>query len=507
MLYTVNDGDLISAADINQVVLLMGSMFFNVKSYGAIGDGLTDDTAAIQAAIDAVPSSGGVVFFPAGTYIISQTLTVTTSATTLLGVGYDQGSILKIKSTADPTYALQIGTVGYIANCKVEGLTLQGRNNGSLTGGGMSFGSDTGTIRKCFIYQFGGTGLYVNGIVGQIYNLYVEDIFLKANGLNTGGSDQARSNLYIDSYMANCEYVRVACNGSLTDISGSVTKWGIYVNTAVNQKFLLCHPYFHTSDGLIFAYHSHGFEVIGGEYECNAIGLEVFDVDRGSITGAQFYGNTNASAGDLGLYGTNASVSQCVLTSTGVKNLVTWGSQLEIGDTTIISTVKAIEINTGNTIILHDNFLYHSGGPVIENFAEHVIVHDNILTGDVYSGASSGNNSFHDNIFISGTFITLASTDRTKNNIGYNPVGQVTAPSFPASTVAATNTSGVDVTAYIANGAADITVIQIAGAGGSYVTTGMTIAASGTANIRIPAGGSVKFTYASGSPSWTWFGD
>jgi len=52
---------------------------FNVKhrDYGAKGDGTTDDTTAIQAAIDAaVAAGGGIVFFPAGTYLISAFLNV-----------------------------------------------------------------------------------------------------------------------------------------------------------------------------------------------------------------------------------------------------------------------------------------------------------------------------------------------------------------------------------------------------------------------------------------------
>ncbi len=41
---------------------------FNVKAYGAVGDGVTDDTAAIQAAV-AAAGSAGTLFFPAGTYV------------------------------------------------------------------------------------------------------------------------------------------------------------------------------------------------------------------------------------------------------------------------------------------------------------------------------------------------------------------------------------------------------------------------------------------------------
>ncbi|MDF2717880.1 MAG: algY, partial [Paenibacillus sp.] len=44
----------------------------NVKDYGAVGDGVADDTAAIQAAIDAVSAKGGgIVCVPCGTYMTS----------------------------------------------------------------------------------------------------------------------------------------------------------------------------------------------------------------------------------------------------------------------------------------------------------------------------------------------------------------------------------------------------------------------------------------------------
>jgi len=50
---------------------------FNVLDYGAARDGSTDDTAAIQAAIDAAEAAGGgTVKIPAGDYLISSALTV-----------------------------------------------------------------------------------------------------------------------------------------------------------------------------------------------------------------------------------------------------------------------------------------------------------------------------------------------------------------------------------------------------------------------------------------------
>jgi hypothetical protein len=52
--------------------------WFDVKEYGAVGDGVTDDSTAIQAAINAM-TSGGILYFPAGTYKITGTLYLTSS--------------------------------------------------------------------------------------------------------------------------------------------------------------------------------------------------------------------------------------------------------------------------------------------------------------------------------------------------------------------------------------------------------------------------------------------
>lgn len=56
-----------------------GSLYFNVIDFGAVGDGVTDDTAAIQAAINAANPRGGIVYFPRGDYLISSGLTVDNS--------------------------------------------------------------------------------------------------------------------------------------------------------------------------------------------------------------------------------------------------------------------------------------------------------------------------------------------------------------------------------------------------------------------------------------------
>lgn len=75
------------------------AQYVSVKDFGAKGDGVTNDTAAIQACLDAFKSTAGflptktrIIFFPTGTYLISSSLQVT-SGQQLLGEG--RTSLLK----------------------------------------------------------------------------------------------------------------------------------------------------------------------------------------------------------------------------------------------------------------------------------------------------------------------------------------------------------------------------------------------------------------------------
>lgn len=62
---------------------------YNVKDYGAVGDGVTDDTAAIQAAIDAAEASDnrGILYFPPGDYICTSEINIQASNIHIQGSG------------------------------------------------------------------------------------------------------------------------------------------------------------------------------------------------------------------------------------------------------------------------------------------------------------------------------------------------------------------------------------------------------------------------------------
>lgn len=114
----------------------------NVQDFGAIGDGKTDDTQAIQSTVNAaVAAGGGAVYVPAGIYLVSASIEMF-SHTTLYGDGMG-ATILKVR---DQVGVDVIGVVRTqiarstvaLTNVRVSDLTLDG--NRANQSSGLQFG-------------------------------------------------------------------------------------------------------------------------------------------------------------------------------------------------------------------------------------------------------------------------------------------------------------------------------------------------------------------------------
>jgi hypothetical protein len=90
------------------------SLVFSVTTYGALGDGSTDDTIAIQATIDAAEVHSGIVWFPPGTYKTTAALVLGTSNVTLQGAG-ESSVITPVYANSDNNSAAIVSVGGSTA--------------------------------------------------------------------------------------------------------------------------------------------------------------------------------------------------------------------------------------------------------------------------------------------------------------------------------------------------------------------------------------------------------
>ena len=101
----------------------------NVKSFGAKGDGVADDTAAIQAAINAA-QVGETIYFPSGTYDVSNFVVKNRSGLSFIGEG--RNSVIRQKAGA-----ARIATIEVSRDLVISNLTFDAY--GIMAYGGLVF--------------------------------------------------------------------------------------------------------------------------------------------------------------------------------------------------------------------------------------------------------------------------------------------------------------------------------------------------------------------------------
>jgi len=86
----------------------------SVKDFGAVGNAVADDTAAIQAALNYVASRpiGGVVYIPAGYYKVSSTLTIPAARISIVGEPGSVSQLVRYTDYGDTIYVPPAYAVG-----------------------------------------------------------------------------------------------------------------------------------------------------------------------------------------------------------------------------------------------------------------------------------------------------------------------------------------------------------------------------------------------------------
>lgn len=159
--------------------------YYNVKAYGAVGNGITDDTLAVQGAIDAAGDTG-VVFFPAGTYLVTGLeLNDSISANAyafLQGSGID-ATIIKLKASSDADVITQAnfgsltGTTNFygFARCIIRDMTIDGNRASNAVGCGIKLYGRGISIYNVHIHDCSEDGLYTEWGGTPSYTSYDKD--------------------------------------------------------------------------------------------------------------------------------------------------------------------------------------------------------------------------------------------------------------------------------------------------------------------------------------------
>jgi hypothetical protein len=216
-----------------------------LRGYGAKGDGVTDDTAAINAALAAIPTNGGVIAFdPGANYLVSNTLMLTTSNTIFEGNG---ATLMSSSATVD---IIQIGSAGAtLQQFTVKDLKFWATVPKTAGACIRSLGA---LSNSSFVnVQFGSLALYAaassthrlwNGLdVTASFDRVVVDqaceIVVANHGVRAAGTSAApASELHVNGRAMFCHYgvyvggsANVYLNG---EISGCID--GVYFDTALS---------------------------------------------------------------------------------------------------------------------------------------------------------------------------------------------------------------------------------------------------------------------------------
>ena len=440
-------------------VNLVPTIYFNIKQYGAVGDGSNDDTSAINNAI-AAAAGGGYVYFPPGIYNTTGSIIINNDNIVLKGAGWSSvikpasGAQFDAISTPIPGSAGLAGFVrNYIGVCdlKVDCSSMTGSTAGQ------------------------GNGIHWYGVrYGSIKNVLVlscPNWAILLDGDNSGAINFGYNNQIVSCTTDLCNASILTTNCEANDIVECIFKWAGTATAALQPVF-----------GTQATTARHAKMTSG---YANIVGC-VFGNGGTYTTSALRFENGGPSR----VYGNRFDQCRYQAIETPSGNQIIVGNQF--GNCSSVGTVQVISIGSSNNIITGNKFDITNGAAHYTYCIQE--------SGGPYSG-----NVIEDNNFVAGTSGVVnqnaTSTNSIAHNPGYNPVGfAVTQPAVPASTVNATNNSGVDCTVYISGGT--LTVVNVGGS-----ATGITAAAAaGSVHaVDVPANQTISITYTV-APTWKWFG-
>jgi len=155
----------------------------DVRAKGALGNGVHDDTAAIQAAIDALPTTGGTVTIPAGHYMVNATKPIKLRSHTALVM--DPAATLEVIPTSASRY--MVFQVYNVTDVSISGGNLLGdraRHKGTdgEWGYGINVTASTHVLLKDVnISSFWGDGVWIGA--KDVKKVHVRSDYVTVDGI------------------------------------------------------------------------------------------------------------------------------------------------------------------------------------------------------------------------------------------------------------------------------------------------------------------------------------
>jgi polygalacturonase len=209
-----------------------GALAIDVRTFGAKGDGVTDDTAAIQAARDAAGAK--TVSFPAGTYLVTDIRNTVAGQKWLL----DAGATIKLADGSDTHTLWLTGEGSSIEGGAIDGNKANQTANGHgivITGsrctvrgvrventrryGIYALDADRITIAECDVIDSGETGITVEASAGS--DRYKSRVFDNHIDRSSLGSGVVGGGIKINGNEAGINTERVIIRGNQVDMPSS----------------------------------------------------------------------------------------------------------------------------------------------------------------------------------------------------------------------------------------------------------------------------------------------
>jgi nitrous oxidase accessory protein NosD len=343
--------------------------------YGAIGDGVSDDTTALRAAL--VAATGTTAYLPAGTYKVTGTLTVPTgtrlcgegrAVTVLVFSGMSSTNAITLSSATESvvehlsvTGTFQFGVYvtggarNVVQDCVVTGGTVIGAQN---YGGGILGSACTDlVIQRNRLYGNGNTDsnayadILVNALGAPSTGLTIRD--------NTCASTAAHFGILVfDVVRAQC--IGNRCTGATTYIPGHSSGYGIdfYKSAGPLEDIETSNNLVYDVEGIGIYYQGVTRGAITGNIVNNAASVQVNpSLDVASITlntcsAVTVTGNVLVESGHDGI-GFNAPSEYCTIVGNTIRDATRYGVYADgVSDTMAVGLNSVSGSGTADYLLL-----------------------------------------------------------------------------------------------------------------------------------------------------------